>query len=131
LLSALLFKVGRCRLTASKPVLKVQCLWFQRLKLQYDELLSNFAFNFNLRRYIKAASSLVKVVMRRRTFFSSTWLLSRKAGRCRLTVSKPELKAQRLWFQRLKLQYDEPLSNFAFNFNLRRYSQALRLLVAS
>jgi len=26
-----------------------------------------------------------------------------------------------VWFQRLKLQYDEPLSNFAFNFNLRRY----------
>ena len=24
--------------------------------------------------------------------------------------------------QRLKLQYAEPLSNFAFNFNLRRYS---------
>ena len=27
-----------------------------------------------------------------------------------------------LWFQRLKLQYDEPLSNFASNFNLRRYT---------
>jgi hypothetical protein len=25
----------------------------------------------------------------------------------------------------LKLQYDEPLSNFALNFNLRRYSLAL------
>jgi len=24
--------------------------------------------------------------------------------------------------QRLKLQYDEPLSNFAFKFNLRRYN---------
>jgi len=33
---------------------------------------------------------------------------------------KPELKARRT--QRLKLQYDEPLSNFAFNFNLRRYN---------
>jgi hypothetical protein len=28
----------------------------------------------------------------------------------------------RPWFQRLKLQYDESLSNFAFNVNLRRYS---------
>ena len=26
--------------------------------------------------------------------------------------------------QRLKLKSDEPLSNFAFNFNLRRYSVA-------
>jgi len=26
------------------------------------------------------------------------------------------------WCQRLKLEYDEPLSNLAFNFNLRRYS---------
>jgi hypothetical protein len=25
------------------------------------------------------------------------------------------------WFQRLKLEYDEPLSNVAFNFDLRRY----------
>jgi len=41
--------VGRCRFTVSKPVLKA--LWFQRLKLQYDETLSNLAFNFNLRRY--------------------------------------------------------------------------------
>jgi len=26
----------------------------------------------------------------------------------------------------LKLQYDEPLSNFAFKFNLRRYNKALK-----
>ena len=40
-------------------------------------------------------------------------------GRCRLTVSNPSRK--RAWFQGLKLQCDEPLSNFAFNFSLRRY----------
>ena len=28
-----------------------------RLKLEYDERLSNFAFNFNLRRYTKVGSS--------------------------------------------------------------------------
>ena len=28
------------------------------------------------------------------------------------------------WFQRLKLQYDETLSNFALNSDLRRYSEA-------
>jgi hypothetical protein len=27
----------------------------------------------------------------------------------------------------LKLQYDEPLSKFAFKFNLRRYTEALLL----
>jgi hypothetical protein len=26
----------------------------------------------------------------------------------------------------LKLEYDEPLSNFAFNFNVRRYSTGVR-----
>ena len=26
----------------------------------------------------------------------------------------------------MKLQYDEPLSNFAFNFNLRRYNEAVQ-----
>jgi len=41
-------KVGWCKL---KPVLKAPC--FQRLKLKYDKLLSSFAFNFDLRRYIK------------------------------------------------------------------------------
>jgi hypothetical protein len=41
-------------------------------------------------------------------------------GRCRLTVSTPELKAPR--YHRLKLEYDEPLPNFAFNFDLRRYT---------
>jgi hypothetical protein len=29
--------------------------------------------------------------------------------------------SKRVWFQRLKLQYDESLSKFAFNLNLRRY----------
>ena len=41
-------------------------------------------------------------------------------GRCRLAVSNPSRK--RAWFQRLKLNCDEALSNFAFNFNLRRYN---------
>jgi hypothetical protein len=36
---------------------------------------------------------------------------------------KPTLKAPGA--KRLKLNCDEPLSNFAFNFNLRRYSKRL------
>jgi len=35
---------------------------------------------------------------------------------------KPKVKAPGT--ERLKPNYDEPLSNFAFNFNLRRYSMA-------
>ena len=30
-------------------------------------------------------------------------------------------RVDRAWCQRLKLKYDEPLSSFAFNFNLRHY----------
>ena len=44
--------VARCRLTASQPVCKVLLVC---LKLQYVEILSRFAFNFNLRRYIMAS----------------------------------------------------------------------------
>jgi hypothetical protein len=31
--------------------------WYQLLKLKYDKLLSSFAFEFNLRRYIKGEST--------------------------------------------------------------------------
>jgi len=44
-----------------------------------------------------------------------------KVGRCRLTLSKRTLKPPGT--KRLKLQYDEPLSNFAFKFKLRRYTK--------
>ena len=37
----------------------------------------------------------------------------------------PSPRVDRAWFQRWKPKYDEPLSNFAFNFNLRRYTAAL------
>jgi len=43
-----------------------------------------------------------------------------KAGRCILTPGWT--RVDRAWFQRLKLNLDEPLSNFAFKFNLRRYT---------
>ena len=47
----MLTAVGRCRLTLSLPW--VACAWSQRLKLEYDEPLSNFAFKFDFRRYIE------------------------------------------------------------------------------
>ena len=33
------------------------CEWFQRLKLKYDELVLEFAFKFNLRRYTQAQNT--------------------------------------------------------------------------
>jgi hypothetical protein len=59
-----------------KPVLKVPGSML--LKLTYDGPLSSFAFIFNLRRYTMSKSK------------SS----SSSVGRCRLTLSKPELKAR-------------------------------------
>jgi hypothetical protein len=46
-------------------------------------------------------------------------------GRCRgCQYQNPSSK--HAWFQRFKLQCDEPLSNFAFKFNLRCYSKGKR-----
>ena len=45
-------------------------------------------------------------------------------GRCRLTPGRPQV--DRAWCQRLKLKCVKPLSNFAFNFNLRPYTAAKR-----
>jgi hypothetical protein len=47
-------------------------------------------------------------------------------GRCRLTVSKAELKARLV--QHLKLGYDKLLSHFASNFKLRRYTMVRKQL---
>ena len=63
-----------------KPKLKLPGA--KRLKLQRDEPLSNFAFNFNLRRY-----TVAHIVL-------PTYALEHKVRRCSLTVSKPELKAR-------------------------------------
>jgi hypothetical protein len=66
---------GRRRLPVTKPELKSAvgvCNQSTRLKLKCDEPLLNVAFNFDLRRYSTALDEV---------------------GRCRLTVSEPELKA--------------------------------------
>ena len=49
---------------------------------------------------------------------------SDEVGRCRLTLSKPTLKAIMVAaIQRLKPQYDETLSKFAFKISLRLYNE--------
>jgi len=41
-------------------------------------------------------------------------------------LKRVDTSVERAWFQRLKLEYDEALSNFVFKFNLRRYTPACR-----
>jgi hypothetical protein len=57
-----------------KPSLKAPGT--QRLKLQYDQMLSEFASKFNLRRYTKASETGPATVLI-------------QVGRCRLTPSNP------------------------------------------
>jgi hypothetical protein len=56
------------------------------LKLQCDEPLSKFAFNFNVRRHIEGNVRFFAGVQVDVTVY--------KVGWCRLPVSKPELKAR-------------------------------------
>jgi hypothetical protein len=94
-------------------------------RLQCDELLSSFAFKFNLRCYSKLRPAAMWPMQAAATL----------VGWCRLTVSKPAKArmvsaleteicgtAFKRWFQRLNLKHEKPLSNVAFNFNLRRYT---------
>jgi len=46
-------------------------------------------------------------------------------GRCRLKAVEPRVVSA--WFQRLKLTCDQQLTNFAFKFNSRRYTEAVGL----
>jgi len=79
----------------------------KRLKLKYNGPPSKFAFKFNLRCYNQA-------VLR------EGCLSVRLGGAVQVKPMKPVLKAPGSML--LKLRCDGPLSNFAFNFNLRRYT---------
>ena len=72
----------------------------------FDEVLSSFAFNMNLRQY--------SAVWRQALLFSPDMMISSEVGQCKLKVFQSCVESA--WFQRLKLKYDKLLSNFAFNF---------------
>ena len=98
------------------------------MKLQYDEPVSNVALKFKLRRYIWGESLADYTQYKLSTRDGQ---VSAKVGRCRLTVSKPMLKAPGI--KCFNLKYNKLLSTFGFDFNLRRYTQesleaAVRLL---
>ena len=59
----------------------IESACFQRLKLKCDELLSNFAFNFNMRRYMAAMTwpASFKVDADGRGLHSSTFRLNLSA----------------------------------------------------
>ena len=66
----------------------------KRLKLQYDELLSNFAFKFNLRRYTAAAAADMTAAVAAKHALNVRDIARALAvvGRCRLTLSNPHGK---------------------------------------
>jgi len=77
------------------------------LNLRYDGSLSNFAFNFNLRRSTE---------MMEHSFYQ----LLNLGEAVHVDPIKPKLKPPGR--KRLKLDHDGLLSNFGFKFNLRRYT---------
>jgi hypothetical protein len=84
---------------------RVERDWFQILKLKYDELLSNFAFNLHLRHYnLDMPLQLLPLPLP-----ASSWLVL--VGWCRL--NPVEARVERDWFQSLKLKYDDLLSSWA------------------
>jgi hypothetical protein len=67
-----------------KPTLKAPGT--KRLKLDFDELLSSFAFKFNLRRYAKAIKNEVELAGMVEAHLRDGVAM---VGRCRLTPSNP------------------------------------------
>ena len=73
-----------------KPTVKAPGI--KLLKLKYDTPLSNFAFNFNWRRYTKGFAIAAPPRPYPRRVLETFEKFPREAGQCRLPVSKPELK---------------------------------------
>ena len=127
------------------------------MNLKYHELLSNLAFNLNLRRYTAVFESIRTALASAKPGFQlgrGQLYVPPKAERCRLIPGPPRLVSAFKFnlycrssspkapcmasvnhlrhFKRtllkackgLKLKYDEPLFNFAYNFNVRRYTKA-------
>jgi len=87
------------------PVLKAPEI--KRLKLEYDKLLSSFAFNFNLRRFMEDKNRTEFSVIDGVRYFNTGDIgaFTAKVGRCKLTrAMKPTLKAPGT--KHLRLKYD-------------------------
>jgi len=107
------------RLTPGRPCLVAA------LKLKYEEPLSNFAFHFNLRPYnlpFDHTSILREYQTQVPLEFDFT------VGRCRLTQVDPGCPRLVLALEAKKC---EPVSNFAFDFNVRPYSTREKAMLNS
>jgi hypothetical protein len=123
--------------------LKLKCdQLLSKFAFNFNLRLSNFAFNFNLRRYFSGRGDVrvrrggrtpgdVEVASRERLRVGFQHLFVRRRGRAHgRAVQVDSIKtrvesAPGVCDQRLKLKCDEPLSNVAFNFNVRRYNLAV------
>jgi len=95
-----------------KPTLKAP--GSERLKVEQEKLLSNFAFKFNLRLYTQASAAAWREQ-------AATEAALKKVEWCRLILSNPVLKPSTA--SAIETIYDELLSNVAFKLNLRRFKK--------
>jgi hypothetical protein len=83
-------KVGRCRLTVSKPALKAPTRMLSALESSHiDKLLSTFAFRIDLRRFIKAHLDTQVAFRDKQRAQRTEEIVRDKVGWCRLTQWNP------------------------------------------
>jgi hypothetical protein len=87
------------------------------LTLSYDEVLSIFTFNFNLRRYKVGAGELVEAAINTKD--------SSKVGRCNLRVSKPVLKAPMVSALEISAVLVQLVSRSEHSFGMLRSANSL------
>jgi hypothetical protein len=92
-------------------ILVESSVWFERLKLKYDTLLSIFAFKTNSRHYTTASAAAAAPAHFDNSSASSNGSIIGQAVQVEPTKSK--LKAPGT--KRLKLEFENMLSGFAFN----------------
>ena len=102
-----------------KPMLKAPAPML--LKLRYEDSLLSFAFNFNTCRYTVAALDNFSPDTATQAAAASASLRPRQGKAVQVDPTKSTLKAPGI--KLLNLKDDKPLSNFAFKFNLRRYTK--------
>jgi len=91
--------------------------WFQRLNLQCGKPLSDFGFNFSLRRYTLEEEDEECVARPVKPDRLDHVPLQKGSA---VQVDRLNLNLKAPGFQRSKLKHENLLSSFAFNFNLRR-----------
>jgi len=100
----------------------------KRLQLKYDKLLTIFAFNFNLRRYMKGVLDEFGGVSAQVLDLSDANIWGGGGRAVQVHPMKPTLKAPET--KRLKVKHDQLLSillQCCFQNDLRRYDEVATL----